>query len=192
LFTVDAMTAGVFFMVHVILSKTALFLVSGIVHDTEGAFQLKKLGGIQKAQPGVALLFLIAAMSLAGIPPLAGFWAKLALIRAGLEAEQYVMVAIAIGTSILTLFSMVKIWNEVFWKPANPRGAKPLPEPRDTIDPTKHRRLIVWPTAVLVALVVVIGLFAEPMLELASQAADGIIDPGAYVTSVLNPDGGGE
>ncbi len=194
LFTVDAMTAGVFFMVHVILAKTALFLVSGIVHDTEGTYQLKKLGGMQKSHPGVALLFLIAALSLAGIPPLAGFWAKLALIRAGLEAEQYLLVAIAIGTSFLTLFSMVKIWNEVFWKKAKPPATKPSPEPKDNreIDLARHRRLIVWPTAALVGLIVLIGVLAEPMYTLAANAAGEIVDPGAYTSAVLNPDGGGE
>jgi multicomponent Na+:H+ antiporter subunit D len=192
LFTTDAMTAGVFFMVHVILSKTALFLVSGIVYDTEGTYQLKKLGGIQKAYPGVALLFLVAALSLAGIPPLAGFWAKLALIRAGLEAQQYLMVAIAIGTSVLTLFSMVKIWNEVFWKKAKPHEHKVTREPRDLVNPVKHRRLIVWPTVALVGLIVAVGLLAEPVYTLAERAAGDIVDPGAYISSVLNPDGGGE
>lgn len=194
LFTVDAMAAGVFFVVHVILAKTALFLVSGIVHDTEGTYKLKKLGGLVKSQPNIALLFLLAALSLAGIPPLAGFWAKLALIRAGLAEGQYLIVAIAIGTSVLTLFSMVKIWNEVFWKKAKPEDELPPDDPNDAKfqNPQRHRRLIVWPTAALVALCVLIGVLAEPMIELANRAAADITIPDRYITTVLPAEGDGE
>jgi multicomponent Na+:H+ antiporter subunit D len=194
LFTVDAMAAGVFFVVHVILAKTALFLVSGIVHDTDGTYKLKRLGGVLKAQPSVAMLFLLAALSLAGIPPLAGFWAKLALIRAGLAEGQYLIVAIAIGTSVLTLFSMVKIWNEVFWKKPKPEYHLPPNEPNEAklLHPVRHRRLIVWPTAVLVALCVIIGVLAEPMIGLATRAATDITMPEHYITTVLPERGAAE
>ncbi len=79
-----------------------------------GTPELNKLGGLYRAQLALALLFLVPAMSLVGLPPLSGFFAKLGLVRAGLETEQYVLVAIALGVSILTLFSMLKLWAEAF------------------------------------------------------------------------------
>ena len=62
----------------------------------------------------MCVLFLIAAMSLAGLPPLSGFFAKLLLVRAGLEAGSYTIVVVAIVVGLLTLFSMTKIWAEAF------------------------------------------------------------------------------
>lgn len=82
-----------------------------------GAPDLKKLGGLIRSYPILAVLFLIPALSLWVRPPLSGFFSKFVLIGAGLESEQYLMVAVSLFVSVLTLFSMMKIWNEAFWKP---------------------------------------------------------------------------
>src|SRR5574338_760641 len=116
IFTPLALAGSVFYIAHHIIAKTNLFLVSGVVERLGGTPELKKLGGLYKAQPVLALLFLVPAMSLVGIPPLSGFVAKLSLVRAGLETRQYVLVAIALGVSIFTLLSMLKLWTEAFWK----------------------------------------------------------------------------
>ncbi|MEQ9030510.1 MAG: proton-conducting transporter membrane subunit, partial [Aggregatilineales bacterium] len=87
LFTVASLTGTIFFMIHVIIAKSALFLVSGVSNIISGTYDLKKLGGLYKGYPVLAVLFFIPAMALGGIPPLSGFWAKLALVRAGLEQE---------------------------------------------------------------------------------------------------------
>jgi len=185
LLTEAGLVGAVFFMIHVILAKTALFYISGIAYEAQGSYDLKKLGGMRKMHPGVALLFLLAAFSLAGLPPLPGFWAKLLLIRAALEIGQYGVVAVALVVSLLTMYSMVKIWNEAFWKPpAAGRAAAMLT--RD------DRRSLFIPASVLVILIVVVGLFAEPMIRLSSQAARSIIEPGVYIESVLVENGDGE
>ena len=114
-----ARSAGsIFYIMHHIIVKTNLFLISGVANHFRGTYQLKKLGGLYRAYPGLAVLFLIPALSLAGVPPLSGFFAKLALLQAGLATEQYAIVAAALGVSLLTLISMTKIWSEAFWKPA--------------------------------------------------------------------------
>ena len=77
----------------------------------------------------IAALFLIPAASLAGIPPLSGFWAKLAVIRAAVAAEAWVVLAAALAAGMLTLLSMVKIWNEAFWKAAPTERAIPCRRP---------------------------------------------------------------
>lgn len=184
LFTVESMTASVFFMLHVILAKTALFMVSGISRAVEGTYELKKLGGMQQTHPRLALIFLLAALSLAGVPPLSGFWAKLMLLRAGLEVGQYGIVAVALVVSLLTFYSMIKIWNEVFWK-------KP-PETQQPV-PTHKMRLMVGSTAVLAALVVLVGVLVEPVASLSRRIAEDITAPDAYVNTVLmNSDGESE
>ena len=71
-----AMTAAVFYMVHAMLLKTQLFMISGIVGREAGGFELAQLGGLYKSRPGLAIAFLIGALALMGIPPLTGFWPK--------------------------------------------------------------------------------------------------------------------
>ena len=117
-FTPAAVAGSIFYIIHHIIVKTNLFLVSGVVHRLRGTYELQKLGGVYAASPALSILFLIPALSLAGLPPLSGFFAKLTLVQAGLETQQYVLVATALGVGLLTLFSMTKIWAEAFWKEA--------------------------------------------------------------------------
>jgi multicomponent Na+:H+ antiporter subunit D len=179
-----ALAGTVFFMAHVILAKSALFLVSGIMQRVAGTYELKKLGGLYQAYPGLALVFLIPALSLAGIPPLSGFWAKLALVRAGLEVEQYAIVATALGVSILTLFSMTKIWAEAFWK-ERPTGAE-----GEEIFIASAPSALSWflfflPPIMLATLTVTMGVAAEPFLVVALRAAEQLLHPAEYIRAVL-------
>ena len=84
LFSSLALAGSVFFIAHNIIAKTNLFLISGLAYRLRGTYDLHALGGLYAAYPVVALLFLIPALSLAGLPPLSGFAAKLILVRAGL------------------------------------------------------------------------------------------------------------
>lgn len=183
LFTAPALAAAIFFMVHVILAKSALFLVSGIVDRLEGSYDLKRLGGLYRSRPGLALLFLFPAFSLAGVPPFSGFFAKLALVQAGLGVGQYGIVAVGLAVSILTLLSMMKIWAEVFWKP-QPEISRVAAQ---SLTATEWPLLA--PLIVLSSLALVIGLAAEPLFGVAAQAADQLLDPAAYIRAVMAPGG---
>jgi multicomponent Na+:H+ antiporter subunit D len=184
LFTPLALAGSVFYLIHHIIVKTNLFLISGVVHRLRGTYQLKSLGGMYALNPLLAILFLIAAFSLAGIPPLSGFWAKLLLVRAGLETDQYLIVAIALVVSLLTIFSMTKIWAEVFWK---------APPTRDEAgDDQLHRMLsqrarlpLLGSITLLATLTVLIGFGAGPIFELSLRAAEQLLQPDAYVRTVL-------
>lgn len=184
IFTPVALTGSVFFTIHIIIAKTNLFLVSGVAHKLRGTYELKKLGGLYGASPSLAILFLIPALSMAGMPPLSGFWAKLLLIKAGLEARNYWIVAAALVVSLLTLFSMIKIWNEAFWKEAS------LTNDRETAKAVRSQDTKSWfgllvPMVALAALTVFIGLASEPLLALASRAAEQLLNPVEYIQSVL-------
>lgn len=171
-----ALAGTVFYLIHHILVKTNLFFVSGIVARMQGGYELSRVGGFA-SKPVVAGLFLIPALSLAGIPPLSGFFAKLALVKAGIEIESYGIVAAALGTSLLTLYSMTKIWNEAFWK-AVPDG---IAAPRSA----GGIGLMLLPSIVLASLTVVIGLGAGWLFALSIDASSQLLDPRAYVDAVL-------
>src|SRR5688572_24676152 len=112
-----ALAGSVFYIVHHIAAMTNLFLVSSVVRRLCGTFELKRQGGLYQTQPLLAALFLVPALSLGGMPPLSGFFAKLSLVQAGLGAGRYAIVAAALVVGLLTLFSMTRIWAEAFWKP---------------------------------------------------------------------------
>jgi len=173
-----ALAATVFFMFHVIIAKSALFLVAGIAQRLKGTFDLKQLGGLYREQPFLAALFLIAALALAGIPPLSGFFAKFALIRASLEAEAYGLAATALVVSILTLYSMIKIWGEAFWKDQ----PEVLPLQPNHIPPGW---LMYTPVILLVGIAVGMGVFAEPVAEYAMIAGGQLLDKSLYVDAVM-------
>jgi len=182
LYSVAALAGAIFFMAHVILAKSALFLISGIVQQLQGTYQLKLQGGLYRTHPTLALLFLVPALSLAGLPPFSGFFAKLALVRAGLSQGEFVIIAVALGVSILTLFSMIKIWTEAFWKEAPPptapgKGGKAQPRPIGVS--------LVAPVLLLALLSIVIGVAAEPLFGLATRAAEQLMTPTGYLQAVL-------
>jgi multicomponent Na+:H+ antiporter subunit D len=101
------------------------------------------------------------------------------LVKAGLELEQYFIVAVALGVSILTLFSMIKIWDQAFWK----NKPDPQTEERPVQPNTWWYHLA--PILFLAILTVGIGLLAEPVFVLAMQAAEQLLDPANYIATVL-------
>ena len=172
------LAGAVYFMVHVTLAKSALFLVSGIVQRLRGSFELDRLGGLWRDHPYVSLLFLVPALALAGIPPLSGFWAKLLLLQAGLAAAHWWVTATALAVSLLTLFSMTKIWAAAFW------AAAPPGVPGAAL--TRRQWLLLGgPAAGLGLLTVLMGVAADPAIGLAQRAAAQLLDPSAYVAAVL-------
>ncbi len=179
LYTPLALAGSIFYIAHHIIVKTNLFLVSGVVHRLRGSYHLKQLGGMYHLYPMLAILFLIPAFSLAGIPPLSGFWAKFVLIKAGLQQGEYAIVATALVVSLLTIFSMTKIWGEVFWKPE-------LESSEVTENPPLSSLLhLVLPVAALAAITVMIGLFSEPLFILSTRAAEQLLNREAYIQAVL-------
>ena len=174
IFTPLALAGAIFYIVHHILVKTALFLIAGTVEKLRGTTALKHLGSVIEGAPLLTALFLIAGMSLAGVPPLSGFVAKLMLIQGGLEASAYGIVTVSVVVSFLTLYSMIKIFRYAFW---NVRQGPDEPQPGGTAR--------IAAVALLVGTGVVLGLGASWAVPYATMAADQLIDPSAYINAVL-------
>lgn len=175
-----ALAATIFFLVHQIPVKTSLFLVEGVVTRDSGSSSFDVVSGLARRSPWLAALFLVPALSLAGLPPLSGFLGKFALVRAGFDTEQYLAVAIALAVSLFTLVSMLKIWVGAFWgevAPAHKSGV---------VGVLRHQPAMATATALIVAITVVIALAAGPVYDYALRAAAQLIDVGGYVSAVRN------
>lgn len=175
---------AIFYIIHNILAKSNLFLISGIAQRLTGTFELKQLGGLYRQYPWLAVLFLISAFALAGFPPLSGFWAKLSLVKAGLQIEQYVITGVAILVGLLTLFSMVKIWAYAFWMPMEEEN-KSEQFGKMKLMGAGGLNLLVTPVIILAAIIIIVGLFAEPFLSFCMLAAEQLLNPEMYIESVL-------
>lgn len=179
LFTKLALAGAVFFLFHNIIVKMNLFLMSGFINHYRKTFDLKKLGGLFKTQPFLSVLFMLSAFALAGIPPLSGFWAKFLLIKGGLDVDAIALVVTSVVVSVLTLFSMTKIWSEVFWK-ASPSGE---------IKPFKKGKAYysqLAPILFLTGIILLMSFYTEPFLNIAFQAAEQLKNPQLYIDAVLS------
>jgi multicomponent Na+:H+ antiporter subunit D len=156
----------VYFLFHNILVKANLFLIAGLMWAAAGHYDLRRIGGLYRARPLLAVLFLLSAFSLVGVPPTSGFWGKFLLLREAFAQGRFVWGGIALVVGFLTLYSMSKIWLEGFWKPRPPDA------------PVNAVAAASMPVAAYVAvagvslLILVMGIFPEPFVHYVQTATD--------------------
>ena len=181
LFTVAGIAGAVFYIVHHIIVKTALFLVAGLVARRAGSSRLSEVGGLVRSAPIIAVLFAVPALSLAGLPPFSGFLAKFTLVDAGLAAESWAAVAASLAVGLLTLFSMTKIWAGVFW---GERDEEPQSPPQ--ID---GRTGVPWAmalaTGMLAAASIGVSIWAGGLYDISERASIDLLERTQYVEAVL-------
>ncbi len=178
IFTPLGIAGAIFFTLHNMLAKTNTFVVSGLINRMRGSYSLKEVGGLFRESPILATLFIIPAFALAGIPPLSGFFAKFILIKAGFEGGHYWITGIAVLTGLMTLYSMIKIWNEAF--------LKKVPEQEDRQETRSLNFVDLLPSIILGTATVLMGVFAAFMVDLTLLAGDALLDPVHYIESVMS------
>ncbi|WP_298587506.1 monovalent cation/H+ antiporter subunit D family protein [uncultured Kocuria sp.] len=183
LFGAAGLTAGIFYLLHHTVVKASLFLSIGAVEIGYGRYPLGHVTGLLRREPLTAVVFFTAAMSLVGLPPFSGFVAKLSLVLAAFGEGRTAVAAVAVVVSLFTLLSMLKVWGKMF-----------LGEPEDsarevlgTVGARKPRipAPLVAPALVLVLVTLTFGVGGELLLGVAAVAADGLVDPRAYVEAVI-------
>ena len=177
--TVTGLAAAVFYLIHHIPVKTSLFLVEGIVEKETGSSSFDRVSGLMQRSGPLAILFLIPALSLAGLPPFSGFLAKFALVREGMGDARYGVVIVAIVVSLFTLVSMTKIWTALFWGEVRPA---PAPGSRGVL---RQHRLMSASTILVVLATLLIAFFAGPLFEYCQAAARQLADPSRYIGAVI-------
>jgi multicomponent Na+:H+ antiporter subunit D len=179
--TEAALAAAVFYAAQDMLAKMALFAGGWLGARAAGSEDLPEGGGVWVAAPLVATLFLLPALSLAGAPPFSGFWAKALVVDAALVAGHGWIAALTLATGLLGFYAVGRVWAELYWKdppagtPALARASGPPPA------------AALLACGALAAAITLIGVFPAPFVGLARLAAEGLLDPSAYVAAVLEP-----
>lgn len=178
IFTAVGLAAGMFALIHNGVVKSSLFLIGDAVEMNEGSQELKKLGGLSTVYPALAMMFLLSAFSLAGIPPLSGFYGKFGLVMEGIKEGHNLTVALSLVTSVLTLSCMVKIWRYAFWGERR-KNAATAPSHLPSIRAA----------AGLVTAALVVAAASGWVMALCVEAATAMLDRTEYVGAVLGERG---
>ena len=164
--------AAIFYTMHTMLVQAGLFLCAGAIARASRGYDLRSLGGLLREHPVFSALFAVLALSISGIPPLSGFWAKALVIDAAFRSDSPWsgwLVAVALATGFLTLYSMSTLWTRAFWQPSR-RAA------------TVTRRVppaMTVAVGLLAACTLGIGLAVEPIVRLSRAAAVQLTPGGA-------------
>ncbi|MFO6422102.1 proton-conducting transporter membrane subunit [Motilimonas sp. KMU-193] len=178
IFTPLALAGMIFYIVHHILVKANLFFIGGVVARYQGSSRLANLGGLYLAKPALAFVFIFNAFSLAGLPPLSGFWGKYLVIKASIDASFYWLAAVALLVGLLTIISMTKIWNQAFWA-TNPNQSEPQSLPSLT------RYYYGGAITLLTTMSLGMVIFVEPIYQFSLQATQQLMTPTPYVNAIF-------
>jgi multicomponent Na+:H+ antiporter subunit D len=158
--------------------KSLLFLTSGSVEMATGTRQLKEMGGLAEKMPWTRAACAIASASIAGVPPFNGFWSKLIIVIAAVQARFFTLAAITIVVSLVTLISFLKVQRYVFL--GEPRG--------DTQQVKENKGAMIWAMGFLAVLCVAMGLLVivKPLREAVLEPAVAVLTSGVnYATNII-------
>jgi multicomponent Na+:H+ antiporter subunit D len=110
-----AITGGIFHLINHAAFKGLLFLNAGAIEYTIGTRDLKEMGGLSRYMPATSATSFVASMSISGIPPFNGFFSKLIIIIAAVMGRFYLLAALAVIVSIITLASFLKFQRYAFY-----------------------------------------------------------------------------
>ncbi|KXS46974.1 MULTISPECIES: proton-conducting transporter transmembrane domain-containing protein [Methanohalophilus] len=177
--TAYALAASLVYLVNHAIAKSMLFLTSGgIIHHAKTR-DMHHMGGMVKSAPLMSSMFLIGAMSIAGMPPLGGFIAKFVLFDAAMLGEYYLPVLIGFAFAVFTIFYMFRAWLLMFWGEARDF------EKYGPYSSHRPSPMITVPIIILAAAVLILGVYSEPLISLSSEIANQLLNPQPYINAVL-------
>jgi multicomponent Na+:H+ antiporter subunit D len=173
-----AIAGGIFHLINHAAFKSLLFLNAGAIEYTIGTRDLKKMGGLAKSMPVTSATSFVASMSISGIPPFNGFFSKLIIIIAAIMAKFYLLAALAVIVSIITLASFLKFQRYAFFNKTDDKKTmqiKEVPFP------------MVFSMVVLSVICLLLSLLVIPDIRdaILTPAIDVLSDPLKYSTSIL-------
>ncbi|MCW5943677.1 MAG: hypothetical protein KIS66_15705 [Fimbriimonadaceae bacterium] len=174
-----ALAGTIAYVIQAMVVKTQVFLLSGIVRRLSGSFDVARIGGLYASAPGVAILFLLGALALAGVPPLPSFIPKVAVLRAAFGEGLGVYAGVALLGSLLMLGAVARLWSHAFWR-------APMERPHESDDDAPVNLVFRFiPVTGLTVVLVLLGVGAGPVFQVATEAARQLLDTDGYVRAVL-------
>ncbi len=183
-----ALQGAVVYMVHSMIVMSGLYLIAGLMERLSGDKSLHAIAGLYTARPLLATLFFVLALGAAGMPPLSGFWPKLALVDAAIAAGKWGIAATILASGLLTSIAIMRVWLLCFWRASDLEPVQGSPV--HTMIPREALASLL-PIGVLAAVALGLGLLPDTLLRLSNAAALGLFEPQGYVDAVFGLAGGG-
>lgn len=183
--TLHGIGGAVFYAAHSMLTLTALYLAAGLVEKMSGTQDIRLMGGIYAANSWLSIVFIILVFAVSGLPPFLGFWPKLLLVEGSMRAGDWFLVIGLLLNSFLTLIAASRLWLHVFWR--NGQEGERSEQPNAMLRPLDEagNRFALPSVAVLVALIVVLGLFPNTLFTASGMAGFDMTDPSRYIDAVF-------
>ncbi|MBY3624623.1 Na+/H+ antiporter subunit D [Acinetobacter sp. CUI P1] len=173
--TQDSLNGVVFYLMHDMVAKALLFFLGGMIISASGTDRIKEMGGLIRRYPWTGWMFFVLTLALVGVPPLSGFAGKVMMVRSGFGQNHVALALIALASSFIVLYSLIKVFQQVFWGgEKREEQVKPL-----------HYKAMMAPAAVLFAIVILMGVGAETVNGYVSQAGAVLADPALYINAVM-------
>jgi len=174
--TPDGIAAALFHLFNHATFKSLLFLGAGSFEHNTNTRDLRQMGGLMEKMPVTSFSTTIGALSIMGIPPLNGFWSKLFLIIALIQAKAIVPAAFAIGVAFITMaYYSILLRESIFGK---------VPEIYKNIKDSPF--LMVFSLVVLAVVCVGVGLYYPYFMNtLFVPAAETILNQAGYISMVI-------
>ncbi|MCD9029290.1 monovalent cation/H+ antiporter subunit D [Luteimonas sp. BDR2-5] len=169
-------SAGLYYLPHSVFVTAALFLLADIIQRHRGStgdylMPIASMPG--KTVP--ALLFLVAAISVTGLPPLSGFIGKLQLLNSVPEDVIGWVWAAILGSSLMALIGLSRSGTRLFWR------VDPVPE---GVEAPPLRRMEIVATLLLLGYGIAMTIFAGPVLRYTNATAEQLLSTGDYIQTL--------
>ncbi len=172
--TQSALTATLFYAAHSMAVVSGLYFMAGIAAEAGKSFSLNRLSGLWTVSAPFSALALILVLAASGLPPFTGFWPKAMLTAESLKTGHPLIAAAILLSGFLTMLAVGRLFLFVFWRSL---------EDGEAASPISAARLA--PMVLVTLPLVFFGLWPEPLMVLAGQAAGGLLDPSSYLQSVF-------
>lgn len=172
-----AIAGGIFHLINHAAFKGLLFLNAGAIEYTIGTRDLHEMGGLAKQMPATAATSFVASMAISGIPPFNGFFSKLIIIIAAIMAKYYLLAALAVIVSIITLASFLKFQRYAFFNKSNEENRRNI---KEVPFPMLFSMIILSIICLLLSILVLPGV-RETIL---APATDILMDPSKYSSQI--------
>ena len=172
----SGLEGAMFYLVHDMIIKAALFLLIGLIIYVTGTTNLRKMGGLMKTYPALGWFYLIAAFGLAGVPPLSGFVGKLLIVQGGFQAGNIWTSLLLLASSLIVLLSVIRIFIYAFWGEQR--------QVSNQVNKKVYNRMF-FPTMLLVCISILYGVGTEWLTPLMEDAAKLLVDPSIYTDAVM-------
>ncbi len=172
--TADAIYGGLFQMFNHAIIKPLLFFAAGYLLFASAGNSLEDLDGMGKEKPWTSFLFSLGALAIIGLPPFSGFWGKFYILNAIADKGFNWFIFLILVGGVIEAVYYLRILGRLYLKPRNL-----------SVEVVKTPLSASLAMAVLVAVILVVGVYPDVMESVLKPAAQELADKALYIKETL-------